>query len=308
MKKAVVTGANGFLGTALCKALAEDNIEVIAVVKDEQENIMGINALPGVRVVFCSLENIERLPFLVEERDIDMFYHLAWRGTAGPERGDYSVQQENVKAACKAVEACKMLSCHRFIFAGSIMEYEVAHLMDSAGSLPLNTIYSTAKLSADYMARAMANDMEVQYIRTIITNIYGPGEKSARMLNTTLRKLLQKEHCSFTSGEQYYDFVYIDDAAKMFVELGKKGLPNKTYLIGSSHPRPLKEFLLDLRDVVDSTAELGIGEIKMKGISLDYYKFDLEAVKEDTGFEPMTSFKDGIRNTLDWMVKEENGI
>ena len=213
-----------------------------------------------------------------------------------------------MKAACKAVEACKMLSCHRFIFAGSIMEYEVAHLMDSAGSLPLNTIYSTAKLSADYMARAMANDMEVQYIRTIITNIYGPGEKSARMLNTTLRKLLQKEHCSFTSGEQYYDFVYIDDAAKMFVELGKKGLPNKTYLIGSSHPRPLKEFLLDLRDVVDSTAELGIGEIKMKGISLDYYKFDLEAVKEDTGFEPMTSFKDGIRNTLDWMVKEENGI
>ena len=100
-----------------------------------------------------------------------------------------------------------------------------------------------------------------------------------------------------------YDFIYIDDAAKTFVEIAKKGKTNRTYYIGSQNPRPLKEFLCEMRDVVDPSIKIGLGEILFNGVSLTYKEFDVNAVRNDTGFVPNVSFKEGIKNTIEW-IKE----
>lgn len=84
------------------------------------------------------------------------------------------------------------------------------------------------------MARAIAGSLGIDYIRAVISNIYGAGEKSPRLINTTIRKLLNGEHCAFSAGEQLYDFIYVTDAAKMFAALGDSGKSNKTYYIGDS--------------------------------------------------------------------------
>ena len=84
--------------------------------------------------------------------------------------------------------------------------------------------------------------------------------------------MLNNEHCAFSAGNQLYDFVYITDAAQMFIEIGKHGIANRTYYIGSQKPRPLKEF-------------------------------DINAVKKDTGYIPEITFAQGIKNTLEW-IKE----
>ena len=165
----------------------------------------------------------------------------------------------------------------------------------------LNTLYCSAKVAADYMARTIAGNLGVDYIRAVISNIYGPGELSPRLVNTSLRKLLNREHCAFSAGEQMYDFIYITDAAKTFVAIGEKGINNRTYYIGSQEPRPLKEFLLTLRDCVDPGIEIGLGELPFNGVSLTYKEFDINAVKKDTGFIPEISFKDGIEKTIAWI-------
>ncbi|MDE5873831.1 MAG: NAD-dependent epimerase/dehydratase family protein [Lachnospiraceae bacterium] len=54
----------------------------------------------------------------------------------------------------------------------------------------------------------------------VISDIYGEGESSPRLINSSIRKLLNNEETSFSTGEQMYDFVYIEDAARMFVGLG----------------------------------------------------------------------------------------
>lgn len=303
MKKVIVTGANGFIGTALCRELSNQGISVIAVVRNEEENISNIENLKGLRVVYSDLSEFKNLNEKISDRDIDVLYHLAWVGSAGPLRGSADVQFNNIKYTCDTVKACSKMNCKRFVFASSIMEYEIEAVMATDATPGINTLYSSAKVSADYMARTIAGSLGVDYIRAVISNIYGPGELSPRLVNTSIRKLLNGEHCSFSAGEQTYDFIYIDDAAKTFVAIGEKGVTNRTYYIGSQNPKPLKEFLCELRDQVDPNIEIGLGEIPFNGVSLTYNEFNVHAVKDDTGFVPTVSFVEGIKNTIQW-IKE----
>lgn len=304
MRKAIVTGANGFIGTALCKELCTQDIQVIAVVRNEEEDVTHIKDLSGLQIVYCDLADFDRLDAVIPDRDVDVLYHLAWVGSAGPLRGNCDVQMNNVRYTCDTVKACANMGCGRFVFASSIMEYEIEALMQTDRTPHINSLYSSAKVAADYMARTVAASLNVAFIRTVISNIYGPGERSPRLINTSLRKLMQKEHCAFSAGEQIYDFIYIDDAAKAFVAVGQKGIGNRTYYIGSLNPKPLKDFLCEMRDQVDPTIEIGLGEIPFDGISLTYREFDVEAVKKDTGFVPAVDFATGIRNTIAWLSEE----
>ena len=289
MKKAIVTGANGFVGTAVCKELSERGVEVIAVVRHPDEVISSI-----ARIVYSDLSDFRKLAELIPDRDIDVLYHFAWVGSAGSLRGDADVQMRNVQYTCDTIKVCAELCCKRFVFASSIMEYEIEAIMSTEATPGINTLYCSAKVAADYMARTIAGSLGVDYIRAVISNIYGPGELS-------IRKMLKGERCAFSAGEQLYDFIYVTDAAKTFEAIGEKGISNRTYYIGSQNPRPLKEFLRELRDCVDPSIEIGLGEIPFNGVSLTYKEFDINAVKNDTGYVPETTFSDGIKNTVAWI-------
>ena len=308
MKKAVVTGANGFVGTAVCMELSEHGVEVIAVVRNEKENIAAIENLPLLRIVYADLTDFHLLDQMILDRDVDVFYHFAWIGSAGPLRGDADVQMKNVQFSGDTVKACAAMGCKRFVFASSIMEYEIIATMATEATPAINTLYCSAKVAADYMVRTIAGNIGVEYIRAVISNIYGPNELSPRLVNTSIRKMLKGEHCSFSAGDQIYDFIYITDAAKAFYAIGEKGKANKTYYIGSQEPKPLKCFLRELRDCVDPNIEIGLGELPFNGISLTYTEFDINAVRNDTGFVPAVSFTEGVNNTVAWIKGGNNEI
>ena len=301
MKKAIVTGANGFVGTAVCKELSEQGVEVIAIVRRPDELFSDIGKNYGFRIVYADLSNFRNLADFITDRDVDVFYHFAWVGSAGTLRGDADVQIKNVQYTCDTVRACSDMGCKRFVFASSIMEYEIEATMATDVTPGLNTLYCSAKVAADYMARTIAGSLGVDYIRAVISNIYGPGELSPRLVNTSIRKMRKGEYCAFSAGEQLYDFIYVTDAAKTFVAIGVKGKSNRTYYIGSHEPKPLKEFLITLRDCVDPSIEIGLGKLPFSGVSLTYKEFDIYAVKNDTGFVPKISFKEGINKTVAWI-------
>lgn len=305
MGKVIITGANGFVGTALCEELIKRGDTVYAIVREDAVIPDSFKHNDNIIIVQCSMANYDKLSIMLKEKNFDILYHFAWVGSAGELRGDYEVQLNNVKCACEIVKICNELSCKRIVFSASIMEYEIQALMDTEKVPGISSLYSTAKLTADYMMRAIANREKIEYIRAIISNIYGPGENSPRLINTSLRKMLHNEHCAFSEGNQIYDFIYITDAAKMFAEIGRKGFPNKTYYIGSLNPRPLKDFLLKMQDAAAPLQEIGLGELSFDGVSLSYEEFDVESVKKDTGFSPEISFDEGIRRTIEWIKKEE---
>ncbi len=307
MQKAIVTGANGFVGSALCRELCRSDFKVIAIVRSQASDISQISNLENIEIVYCELSHIYYLQNLIKDRDIDIFYHLAWEGSAGPGRGNSNIQTDNIQYACDAVKVCAEINCRKFVFASSIMAYEVQNAFSQNDVLGINTIYSSAKMAADYMLRAIAANLGIEYNSGIISNIYGPGENSPRLINSTLRKLLKGEHCSFSSGEQLYDFIYIDDSAIAFKMIGIQGVNGKAYYIGNSKPRQLKQFLIEMRDMVNPAIELGLGEYPSPTTVLSFKEFDTTLLTKDTGFVPATSFETGITNTLNRIKEEEHG-
>ena len=241
----------------------------------------------------------------IPHQEYRCFFHLAWAGTSGPARADYTVQLNNVKLACDYIKLCSEIGCKRVVYASSINEMETYEYLQSDDIEPAGGyIYGTGKLAAHLMGETVAKLNGVEFIPVIITNIYGVGEKSARMIYTSINKLVHKEHCSFTAGYQTYDFIYITDAINSIVAVAEKGKAFNRYYIGSGEPKPLREFLLEMRDIVDPEAELGLGDISFKGVDISYDQFDLKKVERDTGYKNEVPFAEGIRMTAEYIRGE----
>ena len=97
---------------------------------------------------------------------------------------------------------------------------------------------------------------------------------------------------------------YITDAINSIIAVAEKGKAFNRYYIGSGEPKPLREFLLEMRDIVDPEAELGLGDIPFKGVDISYSQFDLKKVERDTGYKNEVPFAEGIRMTAEYIRGE----
>lgn len=302
MEYVIVTGANGFIGKTLVNELLKRNYHVVALdirfddVLANDERVTCVNVMN---------KEVAALANEISHRDYLCFFHLAWVGTSGPARADYAVQLSNVKLACDYIKLCSKIGCKRVVYASSINEMETYEYLQSDDIEPTGGyIYGTGKLAAHLMGETVAKLNDIEFIPVIITNIYGVGEKSARMIYTSINKLVHKEHCSFTAGYQTYDFIYITDAINSIIAVAEKGKAFNRYYIGSGEPKPLREFLLEMRDIVDPEAELGLGDIPFKGVDISYDQFDLKKVELDTGYRNEVPFAEGIRKTAEYVRGE----
>jgi UDP-glucose 4-epimerase len=303
MKKVIITGANGFIGSHLIDCMLEHGVEVYAMVMPgtPTDTIQKEN----VHIIPLDLKDISTLPSLISSHDIDSFYHLAWAGVYGEASFDYVLQAQNIIHACDAVKVAKKLGCHNFIYPSSVMEYDCMRSSSSKdGVLPNSrTSYYGAKMAAYLLSKHLASRIGIDYIEAVISNIYGPTMNPGFVTNTLLQ-FIKGEHASFSSGEQFYDFVHIYDAVSSLYYLGAEGKGFTSYYIGSNNPRKLKYFIMDMRDCVDPNIKLGLGEIKTAVVDMNLNDFDTQKLSRETGYEQKISFKDGIQMTVDYLRSE----
>lgn len=304
MRTAVVSGANGFVGSAVVRELLANNYRIVALVRDGHRN--NIPQDERITCISCDLSELATLKEKLPQDSYNVFYHFAWAGSAGPARADTSLQLRNAQWTVDALRSAKAIGCSRFVCAGSIMEHETMAAAYTQGNKPgVGYIYGGGKVIAHIMCMSVAAQIGIDLLWPEITNAYGVGERSPRMVNTTIQKCIRGEAPQFTAGTQNYDFVYIEDVARAFRLIGEKGRPFHEYLIGSSTARPLKEFLLEMQAAIAPELDFHFGDVPYTGVDLPLSKFDCSQTEADTGFRAQISFAEGCKRTRDWWEHEE---
>ena len=243
IKRIAITGCTGSIGTALIRLCIEQGVEVYAFVRGNSKRIDRIPEHNLVKKIECDLKEIAVYDVKSMPR-CDVFYHLGWGATIGGGRNDMPTQIDNIRYTIDAVSLANRLGCHTFIGTGSQAEYGRYEGKLNAG-VPVNPEngYGIAKLAAGQMSRIECAKYGMKHIWTRILSIYGPGDSEQTMVSQLISKLLKGERPSLTKGEQQWDYLYVDDAARALYLLALKGRDGQVYCIGSGQVRPLKEYI-----------------------------------------------------------------
>ena len=302
--KAIVTGANGFIGKRLCLSLLKNDFNVICVVR-KYDTCCDLLDYKGVRIIECSLGNYQELTQKIKDRDIDIFYHLAWECSYGDILSNDKIQNKNIDYSCQAIRIAKELSVKKFIFAGTINELELVELFRSETNFPRpKSIYGITKLACDFELKTLSISLGINYNTAIIGSCFGPRDMSMRIHNAFILSLLKNEKPQLVACENYHDWVYVDEVAEMFVEIGKKSINLKNYYLGHNSLRKLKDILIDVKNIINPSFNIEFGTIP-GDLFVDYKLVDINSVYEDTNYSNNNfNFKDNIILTSEWLKQK----
>lgn len=307
MKRAIVCGGAGFVGSAVVEALVNHGIDVCTVVKPgfqaspERFRLDGLDTC----IVECDLRNICELEHLLPWESADVFYQFAWEGLSAEKMTDYALQIHNIKWMLDAIVVAAKLKCKKFIGAGTISQDELSTAEGRRYQGDRHRIFRSAALTCEYMGQSVAYEQNIEFIWPIISNVFGEGELSPRLITALIQRLLLGKSMDISSGEQNYDFIYRADAGEAYYLLGKFGKPNRRYNIASGEARSLREYLTQVNRAIAPEVVLGWGCRSASGVPLRAESFDISALQEDTGFTPEVPFAEGIRRTAAWIAEQE---
>ena len=172
MKKAIVTGATGFIGSWLAEDLLENSYDVTLIVRNKANLLKDLQE--QCHVIEKRIEDIDT----PDIESCDICYHLAWGGVSSAHKNDLDIQLENIKLSLNLLEAVNKVGCQRFISTGTVAEYALCdNVMDMAARQTPNDLYGAAKVSAHYFLEVRARQLNQPFIWCVLPSTFGEGSK-----------------------------------------------------------------------------------------------------------------------------------
>ena len=297
MQKVVITGGTGFIGSWLVEEMLEQSIAVIMLVRDAAR--CSVAPREGVDVVVYYSEEYERLK--EQKVPIDAFYHLGWGGVATQDKNDCRLQMNNISFSMEMLDYAYEIGAAKFIGIGTVAEYSFCEsIMDVNAKQTPNDMYGAAKTAVHYLLETRARLLKMQFIWTVLPSTFGEGRRDNNIITYTILALLRGDIPEYGYLKQMWDFLYVKEVVRALRYIGEKGYAGKTYAIGSGVFKPLKDYIMTIRDIINPNQELGIGvkpELSDKVFSSCVSIYDLT---KDTGFVPEITFEEGIRKTIEY--------
>lgn len=294
--KAVITGANSFIGQCLSQKLQKSGWEVIHVVRTPGKLIN------NVKQVCLPMEEYHRLGD--EVGACDCFISLAWNGTRGASRMERDRQQSNVKYSVAGLKSVLKVGCGRVVTAGSQAEYGPhTEVIRETSECHPNTEYGKAKLEYYAQVKAMCSDLGIQYKEPRFFSLYGPNDYPGTMIMSILGDMIANRPCKLTAGVQMWDFLYISDAIEALSRLCTWNCSDGVYNFGSGDARPLKEYVLEMADITRTKSELQFGAVPYPKTGMVSIWPDVSKLMNELDWQPRVSFKQGIQTILAQLSK-----
>ena len=293
MKKIIVTGATGCVGSAVVRRALAWDIEVTCIVHQRSKRLSNLPHDNRVRIVECNLSDYKTLEIHEEH---DAFIHLSWEKTFGASRDDAEVQTRNIQYTLDAVHLAHRCGCKVFVGAGSQAEYGVQSV-DLTPELPVKpeSGYGIAKYAAGKLSAMLCKSLGIRQNWVRILSVYGPNDGENTLISYVIRELKAGKSPELTKCEQIWDYLYADDAADAILAIAEKGIDGKAYPLGSGKGRKLFEYIEDIRKVVNPAVEVNYGIKDYYPHQPMYLVADIEDLEKDLGWKPSQKFCEGIK-------------
>jgi UDP-glucuronate decarboxylase len=292
--RVLLTGASGFIGRQCYRILKERGHEVIGLC---HENSIDKN------MISCDLLGFVEVPHhlkdFISKYECDTLLHLAWY--IGPNYRNSSKNLDWLAASLKLVNTFYECGGTRVMTIGSCFEDTVGPIGPKM-NYP-HTLYGLSKLSLYELLERSATINQLNYIHARLFYLFGPNESPYRLVPATIRALLNNIKIEHDNGEQFRDFLYVEDVADAIVTTLE--FPSVTGLlnVGSGQQRTIKEVL--------NFISIYLNKIDMIKYNLEtketnpYIVANTERLNKIVGWYPKYTFEMGLAKTIEW-IKENN--
>ena len=332
MKKILITGAAGFIGYHLCKALIKQGYDVIGLdnindyydvnLKYARLNQLGIekesasvfseiseSLIHGSHMQFIrlNLEDRNALPKLFKTYQFDMVCNLA--AQAGVR---YSIENpeayidSNINGFLNVLECCRHHNVKRLVYASSSSVYgntDKTPFDENANVNQPISLYAATKKSNELMAHTYSHLYNIETIGLRFFTVYGPwGRPDMAMFLFTDAILNNKPINIFNNGNLSRDFTYIDDIVEGVVNTLIKDSKNsslyKLYNIGKGKPVKLLDFIKSLEEVLGITAIKKM--LPMQAGDVHQTFANTTRLEQDYNYKPQITIDKGIQEFVLW--------
>lgn len=291
MRKVIVTGAAGFLGRAVVRALANAGHTVLATDRVESTECAG----ERVRFQLADLSNPSELStLLAPASEGATLVHLAWdmRRHQG-----FSLQAASVHQFAQSLDAAAGHGIARVVAIGSAEEYGAAGgvIREDTPAVSPFSPYGWAKRAAYELAAAWhaRTGVTVVWLRPFI--IYGPGQRGDLMIPYAIERARRRERAEFTDGAQRRDFVFVEDVAeaiRLAVERSIEGV--QVINLGRGEAVRVADVLNRIADLMDARDVFALGARPRRPGEPDEQVADTSRAAVLLGWRARTGWQEGI--------------
>jgi CDP-glucose 4,6-dehydratase len=311
-RRVLVTGAGGFVGSWLARALVDGGADVTCILLDRDRHSSLETQQIADRVTACSgdLVDLEFVRRVFAESKVDSCFHLAAQPIV-TEANDSPLPTfaSNIQGTWNLLEACRTTEgIARVVVASSDKAYGDQPVLPYTEETPLAAVYpyDASKACTDILARSYARTYGLPVAVTRMANIYGGGDRNAsRIVPGTIASALAGESPVVRSdGSPVRDYLYVEDAVRGYLALAE-ALPNdqiqgEAFNFGSNSPIAVRELVELIIERVGTAVEPDVrATAKLHG-EIDRQYLDSSRAERILGWRPQVSLTEGLDRTIAW--------
>lgn len=315
MKTYFITGGAGFIGSSLTERLLKEGNKVITIdnfcdfynPKIKENNISKFEHNENYKIYRNDIRDGQAIKKIFSENKIDIVMHLAAMAGVRPSIEDPILYQEvNCLGTQNILEEMKLHNIKNLVMASSSSVYgnckEVPFREDMIVDYAISP-YAATKKANEVMTHVYHKLFDMNVIMLRFFTVYGPKQRPDLAINKFTRLMIEgKEIPMFGDGTTSRDYTYIDDIVDGIVKSCNYALENKNVYeilnIGNSSPTSLKEMIETIAGVLD--IEPKITQLPMQPGDVDRTFADISKAKKLIGYEPKTTFEEGINKFVHW--------
>lgn len=320
MKTHFITGGAGFIGSSLSERLIKEGNKVVTIdnfcdfynPKIKENNIKELSKSSNFKIYREDIRDRQAIKEIFDENNIDIVMHLAaMSGVRTSIENPVLYQEVNCMGTQNILEEMKAHNIKNLVMASSSSVYgnckEVPFREDMVVDFAISP-YAATKKANEVMTHVYHKLFDINVMMLRFFTVYGPKQRPDLAINKFTRFMLEgQEIPMFGDGTTSRDYTYIDDIVGGIIKSCNYCMENKNVYeilnIGNSSPVSLKEMILTIGQALG--IEPKIKQLPMQPGDVDRTYADISKAKRLIGYEPETSFDDGINKFVNWYKENQ---